>query len=290
MDEVAPSSRAGRLGLLVGVVALGAVLVGLSQLGEAEAFLALARRASPQWLLVGLGMQAATYATEAAAWGIVLRAGGRGLAPSRLYILAVIGLFTSQAVPSGGISGTVVVVRGMTAAGAPRRLAVAAVIVDLLGYYLAFGATLAGALALLWARRDLPPAVLAMAGGIAVLGGTICGGTLWLATPGRVIPPRTRRIPGLSTALEWLGDADQSLVRAPRLIGGAALSRLGNFVADGLTLWACLRAVGTELGPADAIAACVVGTLARTIGMVPGGLGTFEGGAVGGLEIGRAHV
>lgn len=74
-------------------------------------------------------------------------------------------------------------------------------------------------------------------------------------------------------------------MRSLPLLAAAFALRLGNFAADGLTVWACLRAVGQATPAPEAIAALVVGSIARVLGIVPGGLGTFEGAAVGGLAL-----
>jgi hypothetical protein len=57
------------------------------------------------------------------------------------------------------------------------------------------------------------------------------------------------------------------------------------FVLDGATLWSGLRAVGVGASFPSVFAAYMLAALARTMGIVPGGLGTFEAVCVGGLRI-----
>jgi uncharacterized protein (TIRG00374 family) len=54
---------------------------------------------------------------------------------------------------------------------------------------------------------------------------------------------------------------------------------------DALTLTAMLLALGAGSMPLVAFAALVMGSVAGTIGVVPGGLGTFEAASVGTLVL-----
>lgn len=89
----------------------------------------------------------------------------------------------------------------------------------------------------------------------------------------------------LREAVDAVMEADRDLLHSPSLLACAAVLRTCNFALDGLTLWACLAAVGHAPPAADAVAAYTVGALARTLGVIPGGLGTFEGGTIGGLAL-----
>lgn len=273
------------LRLLIGLAALAALVVGVLHFGDAERFVALVRGARPDWLLAGLALQAATYAAEAGVWVGVLARAGRRRPLGELYQMAVVGLFTSQAVPSGGVSGTLVVVHAMERRGVPHAVAVSAVLVDLIGYYVAFGLAIGFGLAVLWAHHDLSPLVLAMAVATALLGFGICGGALWVTAPGRAAPPWLQRWAPARRAVESLTSADPALLRDPRLLARAALLRTGNFALDGLTLWVCLAAIGHPAHVATTLASFVVGALANTLGPIPGGLGTTEGGTVGALAL-----
>ncbi len=268
-------------GILFGIVALCAVVGAVLRFGEAEEFVRVAAEAQPAWLLVAVGLQAATYTAEAGAWGFVLSAAGVPQSHRFLYALSLVELFTNQAMPTAGIAGMLVVVRILERRGVSPPTSMSAMLVDLIGYYVAFGVALASTIVYLGVQRELPGWVLALAGGMWLVGLGISGGIFWLSTPGRVLPPRVRASPSLAA----LASADPSLVRNFRLIALASLLRLGNFAFDALTLWTCLRAVGQTPTVGQASSAFLIGVLARTLGFVPGGLGTFEAGTLGGLAL-----
>ena len=106
--------------------------------GELERFVELAREAEPIWLLVAGLCQAATYVCAAAVWHRALREGG---VPRRLASIVPLGLaklFTDQALPSGGISGTLLAVSGLARRGVPARIGMAALLVGLVSFYAAY--------------------------------------------------------------------------------------------------------------------------------------------------------
>ncbi len=274
----------------MGLLLLVALVVVAGHLGDGREFLDLARRAEPAWLVLALGSQALTYATEAGVWRSVLRRAEAGRPMAELYGLSIVALFTNQAVPTAGLAGSFVVVRTLQARGVPHPVALAAVLVDLVGFYAAYGLAVAVALAVLRAHHDLSWAILVTAAVFALLGFAIDGGALWIAAPERRLPPLLARIRPLERTVASLSEADPALVRDPRLLARAFLLRVGNFALDAFTLWTCLRAVGEHTAPGAALAAFVVGCLARTLGIVPGGLGTFEAATVGGLALFGTHV
>ena len=75
-------------------------------------------------------------------------------------------------------------------------------------------------------------------------------------------------------------EAPPGLVRAPGLLAPAALLRLAVFALDAGTLATVLRALGQPAPLTAAFAAFIVGSVAATVGPLPGGLGTFEVGVV----------
>lgn len=278
-----PARRSPWLGLVIGAAALSAVVATAIAWGDHDRFVEILTRAEPAWLGVGLLLQAATYTMPAAGWWSVLRRAGRGAPPLGLYGLALVQLFTNQALPIGGLAGLVVVLDGMDRRGVPRPIGLAAMAVDQLGYLASYGLGIAATLAW-YAHRGAASPLLVAAGGIAiVLGLAQAGGLLWLTTPDRTLPGwvgRSRRL------MEWahaLLDADPALVRSPGLLARTTVLRGGNLALDAATAWVCLQAVGQPVPVADASAAFVVASLGRSLGLVPGGLGTYEGSAIGGL-------
>ncbi len=199
--------------------------------------------------------------------------------------MAVVSLFTNQALPTAGVAGTVVIVQALKRRGVPMSAALSAMLVDLVGYYAGFGVAVGLSLTVFAVHHELSAIVVGMAAAISLTAIVICGGILWLSAPGHRVPAILARVGPLRRAVATLAVADPALLRSPTLLLLAGLLRFGNFVLDAVTLWACFRAVG-EAPPVTYVgAAYVLGTIARTLGVVPGGLGTFEGGTLAGLAL-----
>jgi len=102
---------------LFGAVVLAGLVVFIMHFGAIEVFVAKLRGANPLWLAAALGCQLATYVSAAAVWFRVLKRAGSSLPFLSLLRLAFVELFANQAVPTGGLSGSLVVVRGLIRRG-----------------------------------------------------------------------------------------------------------------------------------------------------------------------------
>ena len=61
--------------------------------------------------------------------------------------------------------------------------------------------------------------------------------------------------------------------------------QLGIVAADAATVWTMFRAIGVRAAPQTVFASFALSTVARTIGIVPGGLGVFEAVSVATLRL-----
>jgi uncharacterized membrane protein YbhN (UPF0104 family) len=122
----------------LGVLALAALVVVVLRLGELERFLDLARSARPQWLVLALGAQVSTEICAAGVWQRVLRKSDTALSPLSLFPLGVAKVFTDQALPTGGLSGTLLVFRGLLRRRVASDVAVTALMVGMVSYYSAY--------------------------------------------------------------------------------------------------------------------------------------------------------
>ena len=110
---------------------------------------------------------------------------------------------------------------------------------------------------------------LAMTVGIVGLAGRRGKAGTWLT-----------RLPVIKGVVSLLQDADPTLVRNPRVFGAATAWQVAIFLLDSATVWVCIRSLG-ETAPADAVfASFMISSLVRTMGVVPGGLGTYEAASV----------
>jgi uncharacterized membrane protein YbhN (UPF0104 family) len=96
---------------LFGAVILAGLITFVMHFGTIEIFVATLRRANPGWLATAVSFQLATYVCAAAVWFRVLQRAQAALPFLSLLKLALVELFANQAVPTGGISGSLMVNR-----------------------------------------------------------------------------------------------------------------------------------------------------------------------------------
>src|SRR5690348_11121198 len=99
---------------LIGALILSGVILVIVSQGQIKGFGHLLRRAAPLWLLTGAFLQIATYFSAAAVWYQTLQKAGARYPMQTLVPLAVAKLFSEQALPSGGVSGTAFFVAALT--------------------------------------------------------------------------------------------------------------------------------------------------------------------------------
>ncbi|WP_163865288.1 lysylphosphatidylglycerol synthase transmembrane domain-containing protein [Myxococcus eversor] len=280
------SRRNSVWGWLPGVVLLVAFVVFVVlRFGEARQFALMLKRARPEWLLVGAVLQVFSYLTMAGCWLVTLRAAGVKAPWMRTASLSLMKLSFDQLVPTAGIGGSVVVMKGLQKEGAPPRVATAALLVDMVSFYAAHAVAVVIAILTLWFRAQLHAAILGLATAFAALACAVPFGILWLTRHGGWQPPRwARRIPGLTGLLESISQVPPELVRNKWLLLRAGALQFGTFLLDALTLSCMLLAVGNAVDFPDVFAAFMLATLVMTLSIIPGGVGTFEATAVGTLS------
>ena len=281
---VKKKSRARWIPWLFGFAILVAVSLFAAHRSEEQEFGRLAAHAKPAWLLLGILLQMGTYVADARIWQQVIVSAGISR-PLRSYMsLGLAKLFTDQLLPSGGVSGTLLVIRALDRRGIPRGTSMAAVVVDLVGYYAAYVAAMAIAIGIVWAHGGLtlfivlPMVIFApIAAGIPT--------ALVLVSRGRRLPRWIRRLPIVGSGLRALAEATPGLAHDAWLITRCMGLQAAILLLDAATLWAMLSALGFSVDPASVFASFVLSTLARTLGPVPGGLGIFEAASVATLNL-----
>lgn len=264
----------------LGAAVLAAVIVAALHLSEGREFAHLLEQAKPGWLVVAVVLQAGTYFAQAEVFGGAPRSAGIVLPKSWLYELSLTKLFVDQALPSAGISSTVVVAKALQQRGVARQTAAACAVINIASYHAAYVLTLLLALAITSVLRETNAylvlvSVLFMAFALALTAGI-------LAMVGRRAGTGTKwhRLPVISGLVSFLDDADATIVRNAGVFGAAMFWQIAIFVLDAATMWVCVRSLGTT-APADAVfASFMISSLVRTIGIVPGGLGTYEATSV----------
>jgi uncharacterized protein (TIRG00374 family) len=279
------------LSWLPGVLLLAGLVAVATHFSEGRKFALLLERARPAWILVAALLQAATYVCAAAVWQRVLHKGRARCTVLSLLPVAVARLFVDQVIPTAGFGGRLLVLRSLRRRGVHTRLAVAAILVDLLTLYAAFAACVLAGLAIVAVLRDLNRLVLSLAVLFPIFALSIPAAVLWFTDGKERKPPRwIRRIPRAADLLREASGAPRRLVRDRTVLLETVALQLLIFVLDALTLAAMLRAVGYAASPAAAFASFVFAQVAATVLLVPGGLGTFEASCVAMLALFRVPV
>lgn len=269
-----------------GVVLMLGLWALVSHLVEGREFALLAARTNPKWLIAAALLQGATYVCAAAVWHRALVLYGfhrplRGLVP-----LGLAKLFTDQAVPSAGMSGTVLVVLALGRRGVPRGFALAAMLIGMVGFYVSYGIAVAIALAILWSKGDLSPLILGAATVFGLIAAAVPLSIIWIRRhAGSRIPEWLLRFRVGQSIAGTLRQIPARTFRDPRVLAESTALQLAVFILDAATLGVMLRAVGSPAGPEVVFASFVLASVVSTLGFVPGGLGVFEGSSVGMLNL-----
>src|SRR5579872_7010098 len=112
-----------------GLLTLLALILVVAHLGTIEEFTRLAMEATPYWLLLACVAQAATYVCAALVWRQALQRAGHPRPLTTLVPLGIAKLFTDRVVPSGGVSGAILVARGLARRQVPPNVAMGALLV-----------------------------------------------------------------------------------------------------------------------------------------------------------------
>lgn len=274
--------RSWFLGLLV----VAALIAGVLHFGDMQRFAALVRQAHPLWLFLALVIQAGTYVAVANGWRQVLRAAGHDRSLVPLIRIAITKLFADQAVPTGGMTGNILLVDQLIGLGVPRGVASAALIVSIVGYYAAYAICALAAFILLWLNDDASSALASVLTIFLVLALGIPASALRLGRrAGGRLTARLRKIGWLSRMLETVSAAPPDLLRDRRLVVRVAASNLAVFAADAMTLWICLHALGLGAAPWKAFVALIMASIVTTIGPIPMGLGSYEASSTATLHL-----
>ena len=271
----------GRLSWFLGAALLAAVVAAALHFSEERAFVRLAERAEPLWLVVALLLQAGTYVAQGAIWRRVGAAAGYQLTRKTAFGLGLAKLFADQALPSAGVSSSILIAKALEQRQVPPAAVKASVLINIASYHLAYVMALTGALAIVAWRGHTNTLVVVTA--VLFLLFSLGLSTAVLVLSGHRherLAGTLGRGPGLRTMFDFLADADARLVRSPRMLGNALGLQAAIVLLDAATMWTLIRALGVTASASDVFASFMIASLFRTMGIIPGGLGTFEATSV----------
>jgi uncharacterized protein (TIRG00374 family) len=271
---------------LFGAVVLAGLLVFIMHFGAIEVFLAKLRGANPLWLAAAVSCQLATYVSAAAVWFRVLKRAGSPLPFRSLLRLAFVELFANQAVPTGGLSCSVMVVRGLILRGVASAVAVTALFIAALSYYAAYFMVGLLAFVLLWHSGDLSVAWRALFIAFVIVVAAL-GMALFFLSRSRddLIPDAIQRWRPFAQLARMLSQVRVNMLRDPRLIFETVTLQSGIFLLDAATLWCTGRAVGLEDDVGSTFMSFILASVVATLSPLPLGLGSFEGTCTGLLHL-----
>ncbi len=269
------------LSWLVGIALISVLCIAALHFSEAEEIARIAERAQPWWLAVALVLQSATYFAQGEIWRVIGKAAGHTLSRAEAARLSVAKLFVDQALPTAGVSGTAAVARYLGQAGMPMPAVRASVVINLTSYFTSYVILLL--LALVWLPLSGPAFATVAIASVVFIAGSIVAVILLLRLPGRVasgLVERIGRIKPLRSLLEAGAGTDVRLVRSARLFAQTCAAQVAIMLLDAATLWVLLRALGAEASAIGVFSSFMISNLFRTLGVLPGGLGTFEASSV----------
>ena len=271
---------------LPGAILLAALIGVAVRYGESGRFAEMLTRAEPIWLLIGAILQLGTYFCTAVIFRLGLRRSGVRVRMRSLVPLGLVKLFIDQVVPTGGIAGTVLIIRALERRGVPVGISTAAVVVSLLGFYLAYAVSVALCLGIFWLRSHLSPVILSAVTIVSLITAAIPVTLLWLTRGGASeVPHWIQRFPGLKPVLEAIKSAPRQTLHDRRLLVTAAALQFAIILLDAATLRAMLLGLGVTVSAEVVFATFVLASVIATVSLLPGGVGPFEAGSVGTLRL-----
>jgi Mg2+-importing ATPase len=269
--------RASWISWLLGVALLAAVIAGALHFAEERAFIDLAQHAEPWWLAVALALQAGTYVAQGGIWRRVSRAAGHALPRRAAFELSLAKLFADQALPSAGLSSSILIAKALARRALPSGAVKACVLINIASYHAAYVVALLAALTII-AKHGLSNVLVVMTSVFFLAFSiTLSAAVVLLAgRPHERLAWALRRLPVARTSFDYLAGADRPLVRDARLLADTIALQLAIVLLDAATFWFLLVALGERASVVGVFASFMIASLFRTMGIVPGGLGTFE--------------
>lgn len=274
---VPKQKKRSRAVLATGILLLCVVVALVVHFGEGHQFAALLQQARPSWLIIALGLQVATYICAAGVWQRALARQNKHRPLFQLVALGLAKVFMDQAVPSAGVSGTMLVAKALRRRGLTHRDALATVLAGLIAFYISYGVAVLATLVIVWSAGRVSRFITTAATGFAVIVVLVPSAILWMTRRARRFPSWIRRIGPIRNFLAALGDRPAPVLRNRRFLAEATVLQLGIVAFDAATLWALLYAVGASTGPEAVFASFTMASVIATLSPIPSGLGTFDG-------------
>jgi uncharacterized protein (TIRG00374 family) len=273
-------------GWLLAALLLAGLVVAVLHWGDVKKFADLVSEAKPLWLVAAFLLQLATYLGLSAQWSLTLKRGRTPRRHSDLFRLTFAKHFADQVVPTAGVSGNVLLIDHLVRIGVPRGNAVAALLLQIIAYYLSYALGALWVLVVLWWKSRMNLLLAAAVLVFLLVASAIPALILWLHRRGQEKLPRWCKTWSKAKHLfQLIGEAPGKLVRDPQLIAWLTALNLGVFVADAATMQACIHALGVHAPISAGYIAFMMASIAAILGPIPMGLGSFEAVSIAMLRL-----
>ena len=290
VDPAAPSALASWRRWLVGALVLIGVVSVTLHFTESSELLTLARDAQTARLGLAAVLQCGTYALEGALWrGITCRA-GCPLTFLQSMQLSIGKFFVDQAIPTGGVSGSIMAASALNRRGVSRSVVAAAVVVERVAFLVAYALALTAAMSMWRGMGGSNQYVFTAGAAFASCSAVVAAGMLMIGG-GRWQPPRwTTRVKPVHDLLHWVRQGDAQIIRNTRNLGYATALQLGVVALDACTMLLVVQSLNARVDVGGVFVSFMVSSLFRTLSLVPGGLGTFEASSTMTLRLAGADT
>ena len=261
-------------------ILIGVVIVGI-HFSETKDLVRVVQTSRPRWILAATVLQLMTYLAQGEVFRAPVRVTKHYIGATLVYKLSLVKLFMDQALPSAGISSTVFVAKSLQRNRIPRDVVSASMVLNLASYHIAYVVCLVTALAITiatghanWIVMMISVLFLLFAIGLVAAVIAISAGKC------KKQAALLERVPVVRSDMQFLKDADARLTQDLRLLAETSFWQIVIFVLDAATMWVLILALGEHASVRGVYASFMISSLLRTMGVVPGGLGTFEATSV----------
>ena len=281
-----PSRRSTITAWLFGLLILAALVTFVARRSEIAQFARLLRDLQPRWFLAAAALQILSQVSSAAVWYSVFRFAEHPCGFWALLRVRLAMIFANEALPSAGLAGSVVAIRGLARQRIPANVVVSAIVAGVMTTYVAAGIALIVTLALLQPYHRISPGLLITAIGVSA---AIVAGFMAFTWRRQTIAPRLSarlaRLPRVTAALDTIAGAPVGVLRSGAFWSRAVALQLAVLLFDSTTLFVLLTALGTSASPITVFGSFMIATAATGAIPLPGNLGAFEAALVTMLHV-----
>ncbi len=272
-----PSRRSTIAAWLIGLLALGALITFVARRSEIAQFSRLLRDLEPRWFLAAAALQSLSQLSSAAVWYAVFRYAQHPCDFLALLRVRLAMIFANEALPSAGLAGSVVAIRGLGREDVPPNVVVSAIVAGVMTTYVAGGLALLATIAILQPYHRVSPRVLI--GASALSGGIVAAFVAFIWRRNTIAPRVSTRLAGMprvAAALDTIATAPVSMLKARAFWARGVALQLAVLLLDSSTLFVLLTALGAQPAPHAVFGSFMIATAATGAIPLPGNLGAFE--------------